>query len=243
MKKQTKPAHIKCEKEDIAKIVLMPGDPLRAKYIAQKYLENPRLITSVRNMLGYTGTYKGVKVTVMGSGMGIPSMGIYAYELYHFFDVESIIRIGTCGNVKDPNTNLLDVVIADSSYSESNFAFQLYGNPDHYITPDMELTNRICAASEKLNIPYKKGTICTTEAFDFYIKDLDQMIARLPKEYNIVACEMESFALFHVANYCEKKAACLATVVDSAFTDDFISTEQREKSVDQMIMIALESII
>lgn len=243
MKVQNKPAHIACAKEDIAKTVLMPGDPLRARYIAEHYLENARLVTNVRNMLGYTGTYKGKRVTVMGSGMGIPSMGIYAYELYHFFDVEEIIRIGTCGNVMNPDIQLMDIVVADSSYSESNFAFQLYNNPDRLIKADEGLTEKICQTMDAKQIPYQKGTICTTECFDFYMKDLNGMIERLPKDIPFVACEMESFALFHVANYFGKKAACLATVVDSAFTDDFIEPSVREKSVDQMIQIALDSII
>ena len=243
MRVQTKPAHIDCPKEDIADVVLMPGDPLRAKYIAEHFLENARLVTSVRNMFGYTGEYKGKKVTVMGSGMGMPSMGIYSYELYHFYDVKKIIRIGSCGNPLDPETKLMDIIIADSAYSEANFAYQLCRDKGNYVESSKELTTSLINACEKLNIKYRKGTIMTTEVFDFYIQDLEGYLKELPTKYNIVAAEMEAYALFHVAALLKKEAACIATVVDSHFVDDFISIEDREKSLTEMITIALESII
>ena len=253
MRVQNKPAHINCPKEDIAPIVLMPGDPLRAKYIAEEFLADyittdakttdGVLVTQVRNMFGYTGFYKGKRVTVMASGMGMPSMGIYAYELYHFYDVETILRIGTCGNPLDPNTKLLDIAIADSSYSDANFAYQLYGEETHYVECDQELSNKLVKKAEEKNLNFVKGTIMTTEVFDFYIQDMDRFKKELPKEYNIVACEMEAYALFHVAKLLNKKAGCIATVVDSHFVDDFISIEDREKSLNEMIELALDSII
>ena len=243
MKVQNKPAHINCTKEDIADVVLMPGDPLRAKYIAENFLTDAKLVTQVRNMFGYTGYYKGRKVSVMGSGMGIPSMGIYAYELYHFFGVETIIRIGTCGNPLDPNTQLLDIAIADSSYSDSNFAYQLYGADGHFVEGDAELTGKLASKAKEFNYNFVKGTIMTTEVFGFYIQDMDRFKNELPKGYNIVACEMEAYALFHIAKLFNKKAGCIATVVDSHFVDDFISIEDREKSLNEMINLALETII
>jgi len=237
------PIHIDCPKEDIADIVIMPGDPLRAKYVADNFLDDARLVTSVRNMFGYTGFYKGRKLTVMGSGMGIPSMGIYAYELYHFYDVENIIRIGSCGNPLDPETNLMDIVIADSSYSKSNFAYQFNRSEGHFVEGFPEVTNKLCQTADKMGIKYRKGTIMTTEVFDFYIVDLDRYLETLPKEYNIVAAEMECYALFHTAKHFNKKAGCVATVVDSKFTTESMSIEEREKSLTEMITLALESIL
>jgi len=238
------PIHIDCPKEDIAEIVLMPGDPLRAKYIAENFLDDARLVTQVRNMFGYTGFYKGKKVTVMGSGMGIPSMGIYAYELYHFYNVENIIRIGSCGNPLDPETNLMDIVIADSSYSKSAFAYQLDRTEGNFVEGVPEVTDKLCQTADKMGIKYRKGTIMTTEVFDFYIHDLDNYLDALPtNEYNIVAAEMECYALFHTARYFKKKAGCIATVVDSKFTTESMSIEDREKSLTEMITLALESIL
>ena len=241
MRVQNKPAHINCEKGDIAPTVLMPGDPLRAKYIAENFLEDAKLVTSVRNMYGYTGSYKGKRLTVMGSGMGMPSMGIYAYELYHFYDVENIIRIGSCGNPLDPETQLMDIIIADSAYSEAYFAYQLYRSTDKVVEANQPLTDKLEEQAKKHNLRYRRGTMMTTEVFDFYIKDLDDYLDSLPKEYNIVGAEMEAYALFHVAAYLGKNAACVATVVDSHFVDTFIPIEDREKSLNDMINIALES--
>ena len=134
------PIHIKTDKkEDIAELVIMPGDPLRAKYIAENFLENARLVTSVRNMFGFTGTYKGVKVTVMGSGMGMPSMGIYSFELFHFYNVKRIIRIGTCG-VVSPDVKIGELILADKAYSESTYAYAFN-----------EYTKNIVEGSERLN--------------------------------------------------------------------------------------------
>lgn len=243
MRVQSKPAHITAEKGEIAEVVLMPGDPLRAKYIAENFLENPKLINEVRGMLGYTGTYKGKEVTVMGSGMGIPSMGIYSYELYHFYDVKNIIRIGSCGNPLDQETELMDIIVADSSYSASNFAYQLNRNEDHFVNGFENVTNKICETADKMNVKYRKGTIMTTEVFDFYIQDLDSYLKEIPTEYNIVAAEMECYALFRIAELCGKEAGCIATVVDSKFTDDFVSIEDREKSLNEMITLALESVL
>ena len=168
MKPQEKPIHIECEKEDIAPVVIMPGDPLRAKYIAENFLDNARLVTSVRNMLGFTGTYKGQKLTIMGSGMGMPSVSIYAWELFHFYNVEKIIRIGTAG-VVSPNVLVPEVVLADNIYSESNFAFQYNGYGGNTVKPSENLNKKILEVAKNKNMKIHVGTIMTCDVFGPYI--------------------------------------------------------------------------
>lgn len=222
---------------DIAKNVIMPGDPLRAKYIADNFLENARLVSKVRNIYAYTGTYKGKEVTVMASGMGMPSMGIYCYELYKFYNVENIIRIGSCGAYTS-DLNLLDIVLVDGSYTEGNFANNMNNENVHFIKGSEILNEKI---KTKGNVVL--ANVACTEVFDPYISDLDTFLARLPKEYNLAAAEMESFALFYTAHVLGKNAACLLTVVDSLVKKESLSSEVREKSLNDMITIALESII
>ena len=232
-------AHIEANKEDIAKTVLMPGDPLRAKYIADNYLTDVRLVNSVRNMYGFTGKYKGKEVTVFASGMGIASMGIYSYELFKFYDVENIIRIGTCGaNQKD--IKLLDVILADSAYSLSTFA-KLFNDDDSKIMyASKELNQKIEDAALSNNINIKKGMIITGDVFDVYV-DKEKYYSHYPKELETLACEMEAFSLFFMAKILNKKASCLLTVVDSQYDDRQISSEDRQNSLNEMIKIALES--
>ena len=232
--------HINAQKEDIAKIVLCPGDPLRAKYIAENFLENVRLVNSVRNMLAYTGTYKGKEITVFASGMGMPSMGIYCYELYEFYDVDAIIRIGSCG-AYDENLNLFDTILVEKSYTEGHFAAALNNVDCHIIDADESLNSIIKETASAKNIKYIPANVLCNECFVEYIEDVDILLNRLPKEYNITAAEMESFALFYTAKYLNKKAACLLTVVDSHFKKQEISAEDREKSLNDMITVALES--
>ena len=232
--------HCNAKNGDIAKTVLMPGDPLRAKYIAENFLENARLVNTVRNMLAYTGTYKGKEITVFSSGMGMPSMGIYCYELYKFYGVENIIRIGSCGAYSN-DLNLSDVVLVDKSYTEGNFAYEWSGTENHLANSNGELNNIIENTSTEINIPYVKGNAFCNDCFDGYLDDIPSFINRFPKDLNIIACEMEAFALFYMANYLEKKASCLLTVVDSYFKKQSSSSEEREKSLNSMILLALES--
>ena len=232
--------HCNAKDGDIAKTVLMPGDPLRAKYIAENFLENARLVNTVRNMLAYTGTYKGKEITVFSSGMGMPSMGIYCYELYKFYGVENIIRIGSCGAYSN-DLNLSDVVLVDKSYTEGNFAYEWSGTEEHLANSDGELNNIIENTSKEINIPYIKGNAFCNDCFDGYLDDIPSFINRFPKDLNIIACEMEAFALFYMANYLGKKASCLLTVVDSYFKKQSSSSEEREKSLNNMILLALES--
>lgn len=232
--------HNEAKKEDIADIVLMPGDPLRAKYIAENFFENSKLINTVRNMYGYTGFYKGRKITVFASGMGMPSMGIYAYELYKFYDVKSIIRLGSCGAYSE-SLNIFDTILVENSYTEGNFAYALEGKECHLVEGDSLLTNNLELTAKEKNINLIKGNVLCSEVFDYYVKNLDELISRFPKELNIIGAEMESFALFYTAKYLNKKAACLLTVVDSHYKKQEISAEERETSLNTMIEIALEA--
>ena len=237
-----KPLHINPE-ADISELVLMPGDPLRAKYIAEKFLDDAKLVTQVRNMYGFTGKYKGIKITVMGSGMGMPSMGIYSFELFHFFNVQKIIRIGTCGALS-PDARLNEIILADSAYSESNFAYTYSNYDKDVVGVSKELNESIIAASNELNLRdlVHVGMLATTEVFGPYI-DADRVIKRIPKEYHPLGEEMETFALCHVANLLGRKATAMVTVTDSQFTDRVLSIEERETSLNNMIKIALEAII
>ena len=232
--------HNEAKKEDIADIVLMPGDPLRAKYIAENFLEDYKLVNSVRNMYGYTGYYKGKRLTVFASGMGMPSMGIYAYELYKFYDVKSIIRLGSCG-AYSPDLNIFDTILVNTSYTEGNFAYGLEGVDCHRVFADKNLNESLTATAKKLGINLISGDVLCSEVFDYYVKDLDALIKRFPKDLNIIGAEMESFALFYTAKYLNKKAACLLTVVDSHYKNQEISAEEREKSLNTMIKLALET--
>ena len=232
--------HISSKKEDIAKNVLCPGDPLRAKYIAENFLENARLVNSVRNILAYTGTYKGKEITVFASGMGMPSMGIYCYELYKFYDVENIIRIGSCGAYSE-DLNIFDTILVENSYTEGNFAQALNNKNCHTIDADKTLNNIIKETAEEQKIKCIPANVLCSECFDYYIENIDTLLNRLPKDANISAAEMESFALFYTAKYLGKKAACLLTVVDSHYKKQEISSDEREKSLNDMINLALES--
>jgi len=235
------PIHINAEKGSIAPIVLMPGDPLRAKYIAENFLEDAKEVCNLRNMLGYTGYYKGVKVSVVGSGMGMPSMGIYSWELYHYFNVEKIIRIGTCG-VVSPEVNVPELILANSAHSESNFAYTFDNYEGHVTYPSKALNEKIIEASKELNYKLHVGDITTMDVFGPYI-DYDRVLNRIPKELNIIGEEMEAFALFHIASHFNREASCILTAVDSKFSDVVLSGEDRQNSLNEMITLALESII
>ena len=236
------PIHCNAKKEDIAKTVLMPGDPLRAKYIAENFLENARLVNTVRNMLAYTGTYKGKEITVFSHGMGMASMGIYSYELFTEYDVENIIRIGSCGAYSE-DLNIFDTILVDKSYTEGNFAYE-WNEKDCHLIESSEFLNEIIESTAKeINIPYIKGNTLCSDCFDGYLESIPNLIKRFPKELNIIGAEMEAFALFYMAHYLGRQASCLLTVVDSHYKKQEISSEEREKSLNNMITLALESAI
>ncbi len=232
--------HIESKKEEIAKVVLMPGDPLRAKYIAEKFLNDYKLINTVRNMFGYTGYYKGKEVTVFASGMGVPSIGIYSYELYKYYDVEKIIRIGTSGSF-NKDIKILDVVLSEGSFCKSYFDKLLDDNDVDYIESSKELNNSIISKSKEKNIPIKYGKTITSDVFDLYCDNEDDFRENFPKEENYLAVEMEAFGLFYIAKKLNKEAACLMTVVDSLYDKRSLTSEEREKSLDEMITLALDA--
>lgn len=233
-------AHIESRKEDIGEIVLLPGDPLRAKYIAENFLEDYKLVNSVRNMYAYTGYYKGKMVTVFSSGMGIPSVGIYAYELFKFYDVKKIIRIGTCGTIHK-DVKLLDVVLADSAYSVSTFPLLFDGDTDKEYPASGLLNNLISNKAVELGSNIHRGKIITSDVFDPYV-DHDKFISNFPDE-EFMASEMEAFGLFYLAKKLDREATCLLTVVDSKYDKRSLTSEEREQSLNEMITLALESVI
>ncbi len=221
----------------IAKTVLLPGDPLRAKVIAETYLENVSQFNDVRNMFGYSGTYKGRPISVMGSGMGIPSIGIYAFELYTQYGVENIIRIGSAGAYTD-KIGLYDVVLADSAYSESSFAKTAFNYSEDIQYPDQELTKRLADAAASLQIPIVSGRIHSSDVF--YRGEGSVSFPEIYRDHHCVAVEMESFGLFAIARYLNKKAACLVTISDSLVTHAATTSEERQLSFTKMMEIALE---
>ena len=236
--------HNEAKLGEIEKNVIMPGDPHRAKYIAEKFLENAKLVNQVRGIYAYTGTYKGNEVTVMASGMGMPSMGIYCYELYQFYNVENIIRIGSCGAYK-PELKLFDIILADKVYSESNFALALNNEVCHIANSNYDLNNAIKLAAENNNISLVIGNTICTDFFDVYMEDFNKFLSRIPKDINPIAAEMEAFSLFYVAKFLNKKAACLMSVVDIANSSNQKSSataEERETGLNNMILVALESL-
>lgn len=229
--------HINALEGEIAKVVIMPGDPLRAKYIAENYLKDYKLVNTVRNIYAYTGYYNDKLVTVMASGMGMPSIGIYSYELYKFYNVEKIIRIGTCGVYTD-KVKLFDVILVDNAYSDSSFAKVQNGYNDNIISASKELNNKIKETGKNNNIDLVEGTIYSSDVF--YKKNDNYEVLR--DKYNCLGVEMESFALFSNAKVLNKEAACLLTVTDHFITKEKASSTDREKSLNKMIELALKSI-
>ena len=225
---------------DIAKTVIMPGDPLRAKYIAESFLDNYKLVNSVRGIYAYTGKYKGKELTVMASGMGMPSMGIYSYELYKFYEVENIIRIGSCGGYK-PDLKLFDIVLAETTFSESNFALTLNNEDCHIVSSSKDLNAIIADSSKENNINIRVGNTVCTDCFDVYMTDVNKFLERIPEGFNPLSAEMEAFALFYVAKILNKKAACLMSVVDSKYIKEIATPEERQTGLNNMIKLALET--
>ncbi len=226
--------HIKAEDGSIAKTVIMPGDPLRAKFIAENYLENAKLVNEVRNIFAYTGTYEGQPITVMASGMGMPSIGIYAYELYKFYDVDNIIRIGSAGAYSE-ELKLYDVMLALDAYSESSFAYVQSGEEANILSSSSRLNEMIKEGAKALNQKLVTGRLHSSDVF-YKVHDNFQ---ELHDKYGCLACEMESFALFNTAKILNKEAACLVTISDHFITGEKVTSEERETSFDGMIKLAL----
>lgn len=227
--------HIQPNGTKIAKTVLMPGDPLRAKYIADNFLENVEQFNEVRNMFGYTGTYKGKEISVMGSGMGIPSIGIYSYELYNFFDVDTIIRIGSCGSLQE-NVNLYDVIIAQAASTNSNYVDQ-FNIPGHFAPiADFELITKAKQVADDIGAVTHVGNILSSDTF----YNADKHFNDSWKNMGILGIEMESAGLYLNAIHAGKKALGIFTVSDHILRDEATSAEERQTSFTQMMEIALE---
>ncbi len=228
--------HIESEKKDIAKVVLMPGDPKRSEYIAKNYLTDYKLVNDVRGMSAYTGYYKEKLVTIFPSGMGCPSMGIYSYELYKYYDVENIIRIGSCGGYSN-KLKLKDVILVTGSYSESTYGQSLDNYHEKLIKSDKNLNSLIEKTATDIDIELVKGNIYCGDAF----YEADYSYQERCQEKNVLGIEMETFALFNNARHFNKKATSLLTVSDLFFSSDKLTSEEREKNLNEMITLALES--
>ena len=234
--------HNEANKGDFAKTVIMPGDPLRAKYIAENFLDNYKLVNQVRGMLAYTGTYKGKEISIMAHGMGMPSVGIYSYELFKFYDVENIIRIGSCGGYK-PELKLFDIILSENVFSESNYALTLNNDDCHIVSSSKELNSIIENTAKETNTNIISGDTVSTDCFDVYMTDVNKFMKRLPENFNPVSVEMEAFALFYNAKLLNKKASCLMSVVDSKFIKNVATAEERQTGLSNMIKLALDSAI
>ena len=228
-------AHIESSKNDIANIVLMPGDPKRAKYIADNFLENVKLVNQVRAMTAYTGYYKGKKITIFPSGMGNPSIGIYSYELFKYYDVDTIIRIGTIGGYSK-DLKVGDVVLAETSVTTSNYALIQNGDIRKEINSNMYLNNTINNVAKDNNINlFESRVLCSDVFYD------NSDYKELESKYNVVGVEMETFALFHTADMLNKNATALLTISNSFATEEELTSEERERNLNEMIKLALES--
>lgn len=231
-------AHIEADQTQIAPIVIMPGDPLRAKMIAETYLTDCEQVNQVRNMFGYTGNYKGEKITVMASGMGMPSIGIYSYELYQFYGVEKIIRVGTAGSyIKD--LNIFDVLLVEESFTDSSYGFVQNGDSTTTLNGSQLINQAIQKKAEELQIPLTMGTVYCSDVF---YKEQDNF-QELYQKHGCVSCEMESFALFHNAKVLGKEAACVLTISNSFITNEETTSEQRQNAFSDMIELVLESVV
>lgn len=226
--------HNAAKPDDLAKTVLMPGDPLRAKFIAETYLENPVCFNTVRNMLGYTGKYRGKRVSVMGSGMGMPSIGIYSYELYHFYDVENIIRIGSAGGIAE-GVKVRDIVVGIGACTNSNYAAQYHLPGPFAPIADFDLAQKAVQYAREHGIRTVVGNVLSSDTF--YDDDVNALAAW--KKMGVLAVEMESAALYMNAARAGKKALCLLTISDCPFTGESLSAEERQTSFRDMMEIAL----
>ena len=234
--------HNEANKGDFAKTVIMPGDPLRAKYIAENFLDDYKLVNQVRGMFAYTGTYKGKEISIMAHGMGMPSVGIYSYELFKFYDVENIIRIGSCGGYI-PELKLFDIILSESVFSEGNYALTLNNDDCHIVNSNKELNSIIENTAKENGVKILNGNTVTTDCFDIYMTDVNKFLDRVPSDLNPVAAEMEAFALFYNAKLLNKRASCLMSVVDSKFIKNVATTEERQTGLNNMIKLALDSAI
>lgn len=227
--------HIGAKSDEVAPLVIMPGDPLRVKYIAEKYLKDAKLINKIRINLGYTGYYNNKQVTILASGMGMPSMGIYANELFREYGVKKIIRVGSCGSYYK-EIKIRDIILVEKAYTLSNFAFQDRGVNINLISASTFLNNRVIEEAVRRNIDIKIGNINTSDVFYNEIED-DKI-----KQNYCLGVEMETFALFYIAKKYQRDAASILTVSDNLITKEKMSSDEREQTLDEAIVLALNSI-
>lgn len=231
-------AHIEAKLGDFAKVVLMPGDPLRAKYIADNFLTDVKQVNGVRGMLGFTGLYEGVKVSIMGHGMGNPSIGIYSYELFAFYNVETIIRIGSCGSFI-PNIDLGSIIIGDKATSFSTYAQSMKIDlPNNIIEADQKLVDLTKLTAKNNNIDINSGLILSSDCF--YANTNGDEIDAWIKEGKVLAVEMEAFALYTNARKLNKSALTILTVSDSLVTHKEMTSEERQTGFKNMMKLSLE---
>ncbi len=229
--------HIEAKEEEIAKIVIMPGDPKRASLIADNFLDDYKIVSNVRGMITYTGTYKGKKITVMPSGMGVPSMGIYSYELFKFYDVDKIIKVGTCGSYAS-NLDLGNIILVENSYSESTYAKVQDKENVNIVSASKILNDGIEIKAKELGFNITKGTIHCSDVF--YEED-ENYKNELLNTYGCIACEMESFSLLYNAKKFNKDATEILTVTDNLVTGERADSSFRQNKVNDMLKLALES--
>ncbi|MGM8211956.1 purine-nucleoside phosphorylase [Virgibacillus sp. W0430] len=231
--------HIGANKGDIAEAILLPGDPLRAKYIAENYLEDVTQYNEVRGMYGYTGTYKGERISVQGSGMGVPSISIYVNELIQSYDVKKLIRVGTCGALKK-EVNVRDVILAQGSTTDSQMNRMTFAGIDYAPLADFGLLKAAYELGVQKELDIKVGNIFTSDAF---YRDNGQEINELLAKYNVLAVEMETTALYTLAAKYDCKALSILTVSDHVITGESTSAEERQTTFHEMMEIALETAI
>ncbi len=228
--------HIESDINDISDVVLMPGDPKRTKYIADNYLKEAKLVNNVRGMLAYTGYYKDRKITVFSSGMGMPSIGIYSYELFKYYNVEKIIRIGSAGGYSE-KLKLKDIVLVEKSYSESSYARVMNDYFLNYIDSSNDINKTIKLTAKELNFKVISGSIYSTDVF----YEINNNYKEKMSMYGVLGVEMETFALFYNAKLLNKEATSLLTISDLFFSDEKLTFQEREKNLNDMIILSLES--
>jgi purine-nucleoside phosphorylase len=228
------------DKDEIAKVVLMPGDPLRAKKIANTYFEDPKLFNSVRGMLGYTGVYKGKRISVMGSGMGLGSIGIYSYELFKFYDVDAIIRVGSCGTAH-PDLDVFDVILGEYAYSTETYAKEAHGYQENHFKGSERISKKVLEIASEQNIKVTEGNVGSGNVF-YTTVERERLITNNGNPP--IAFEMEAFALFANAKALNKEAACVLTVSDHMDkTETNLSSELRQNAFDEMMVLALDTAV
>ena len=236
--------HISCTPQDFAKTVLMPGDPLRAKFIAETFLSDAVLVNNVRGIQGYTGQYQGTRVSVMASGMGMPSIGIYSYELFNFFDVDNIMRIGSAGSIH-PDIHVRDIVIGQGACTNSRFAHQFHLPGDFASIASYRLLRTCADTAEEMGLRYHVGNLLSSDTFYNDEADVPESMRSTPvwSKMGVMAIEMEAAALYMNAARAGKNALALCTISDHILTGEETTSEERQNSFTEMMELALKTAV